>query len=1090
MIVSLKKLNSKIDKYDVIDDSLIASRDYIRQFGLKEDYVEYHLYTKNDLLLSSNYNYTDYRIPGNLQGTADTYTEELEFFPEQILQNLGFTFGVYKIQFNVFRKKIVDINQKIFFIKEISSDRKELRVSTNSVSNLSIEEGVVNFLYEIQTSSYYKDFLLNFGDNNIVNAVNIALDKNTDPYSILIKLYQPLPDEFDLKSSFWIVEELSEAVVYEVEIAPDPIPTEIPFLKSANFDLEVDDSSIKPSDYFNIIGLLSNKSWSSYQDLLNILNRKGIYINVDYTDYSDFVHFSSAKERLLNFRYKVGLIEQYNLDIASIQSTNNYSASFNSSASIASLQGSVDNIIKNFDGYEYYLYFNSESAAWPKSNSVKPYTLYSVNSTEVINWLGSDDDNSLLYGGQLATASLYDLENQNNLAYVVPEYISMDSTNDGYTLFLNMVGQHFDNIWVYIKSITDLYKNKNNLYKGISKDLVYYALRSLGVKLYNSKSNDNIFEYLIGSTVSGSYLPSGSSLNTLITASEYTVPGQDIQKELLKRLYHNVPHLLKSKGTARGLKALITSFGIPDTILSVNEFGGSDKSNANVEYTYNRFSYALNISGSYVKTYWGATYDYPTGSVTAYVPNTVEFRFKPRKDKYYSTSSIFDVVTNSGNRNLYSKIYPDTTKGFPYSIVGFYLSGSSGDAKAEVSLPIYMTSSEGDTYWWNMMVRRRNPYDITVNTQSQYYDLYVKNKFDIRIGHEASSSIYVLSGSVSSSYNASWNQTSQSFYLNGTGSTFIGNVQELRYWTSPLSESVFDYHVLNPESYRGNYEDSAYNELSARFALGNDLLYYNHSLTSSVYSIQPNYKDRLSISGAFIKSASFFNFPNQNNYVQNDEEYVTDSPNMAYSIPVNQKVRILDNDITGSVLSPFLRLEDQTENYLTRDVHFIDASFSPANEVNKDIISQYGNSIDIDRLIGDPRDDYKEDYPSLLEFSEEYYKKYFDRYDLNDYVRLIKFFDNSLFKMIKDYVPARSNLHTGLTIKSPMIERPKAKRTYSNVTENYNSLEGEIKSGEIEANSIYISGYKDGKDFFLGELSGSEISIIRQFQTKNRNPYL
>jgi len=1088
MVVSVNRIESKLDKYDVIDDSLIASRDYIRQFGLKEDYVEYHLYTKNDVLLSSNYNYTDYKVPGDLQGSSETYTEELEFFPEQILENLGFTFGVYKVQFNIFRKKVVDINQKIFFIKEISADRKEIRVSTNDISNLSIQEGVINFLYEIETSSYFKDFLLNFGDNKLINAVNIALDQNTDPYSILFKLYQPLPAEFDLKSSFWIVEELSEAVVYEIEIAPTPIENKTPFLKSANFDLEIDDNSIKPSDYLNISGLLSNKSSGSYQELINLLNRKGIYINVDYSDYSDFIHFSSAKERLLNFTYKLNLIEQYNSDISSIKSTTNYNTSFNSSASISSLQGSIDTIIKNFDGYEYYLYFTSESAAWPKSNSVKPYSLYSVNSTEARTWLGSDNESNLLYGGQLATASLYDLENQDNLSYIVPEYISMDTVNDGYTLFLNMVGQHFDNIWIFIKSITDLYKNKNNLYKGISKDLVYYALRSLGVKLYNSKSNENIFEYLIGSTVSGSFIPTGSSLDTLVTASQFSTPGQDIQKELLKRIYHNIPHLLKSKGTARGLKSLITTFGIPDTILSVNEFGGSDKSNSNVEYTYQRFSYALNASGSYVKTYWGARYDYPTGSVTDYVPDTFEFRFKPIKGTYDKTSKLFFTLsTGPLSVNLDSDLYPDTSKGFPYSVLKFYLKGSSGYKEARVSLPIFMTGSEGDTYWWNVMVRRRNHYDVITNDQIQYYDLYVKNKIGTRIGHQASSSIY-LSGSISSSFNASWNKVTQSFYLGGASG--LAYFQELRYWTAPLSESVFNYHVLNPESYRGNYSSSAYTDLSARFPLGNDLLYYNHTLTSSVYSIQPNYKERLSISGSFIKSASFVNFPNQINYVQNDEEYVTDSPNMVYSIPVNQKVRIVDNDITGSVLSPFLKLEDETENYLTKDVHFIDVSFSPANEVNKDIISEYGNSIDVDRYIGDPRDDYKDEYPDLVEFNEEYYKKYFERYDLNDYIRLIKFFDNSLFKMIKDYVPARSSLQTGLTIKSPMIERPKAKRAYTGLTENYNNLEGYVKSGEIEGSSIYISGYEDGKDFFLGELSGSSINVHKQFETKNRNPYL
>jgi hypothetical protein len=1090
MVTSVNKINVSFDKYDTIDSSLIASRDYIRQFGLKEDYVEYHVYTKNGSLLYSNYNYTEYRIPATLQGSENTYTEELEFFPGSVVESLGFTYGTYNVQFNVYRKKIVDINQKVFFIKEISNDRKELRISSNDLSNLTIEEGVINFLYEIQTASYFKDFLLNFGDNNIINAVNIALDKNTDPYSVLIKLYQPLPSEFGIKSSFWFVEELSEASVFEVNLAPQPIQTSIPFLKSANFDIEVDENSIKPSDYTNINDLLSNQSLGAYQELLNALNKKGIQINVDYSDYGDFVHFSSAKERLLNFRYKIELVEAYQSDINAIKTTTNYNTSFNSSASITSLQGKIDNIVTNFDGYETYLYYTSESSAWPKSNAYKPYTLYSSTSSEVETWLGSDDYDSILYGGQLNSASIYDLENQDNLSYIVPEYISVDPVNDGYTLFLNMVGQHFDNVWIYMKSITDLYKNNNNLNKGISKDLVYYALRSLGIKLYNSKSSENLFQYLIGSSVSGSYSPTGSSFDTLVTASAYTIPGQDIQKETLKRIYHNLPLLLKSKGTARGLKALISSFGIPDTILSVNEFGGADKLNNTVEYTYDRFSYALNMSGSYVKAYWGAEYDYPTGSVTDYVPNSLEFRFNPDKDYYYYTSSLFDVTLDSnGRRTMYANMYPDSAIGYPYSVVNFYLSGSAGVSKTSISLPIFMTASSGESLWWNVMVKRRNEYDVNTNNQDQYYDLYVKNKIGIRIGHEASASIFA-EGATSSSYNYSWNRVSQSLYLGGTGSKFVGSLQELRYWTTPLSESVFDYHTLNPESIRGNYSGSSYDELSARFPLGNNLYTYNHNTTGSVYSVQPNYKERSYITGGTEKSASFVGFSNENNYIPNDEEYVTDTPNMVYATPVNQKVRIIDNYITGSVLSPFIRLEDESQIYTTKDIHFIDASFSPQNETNKDIIGQYGNSIDIDEYIGDPRDDYKKEYPNLVSLNKEYYDKYFRNYNLADYIRLIKFFDNSLFKMIKDYVPARSSIQTGLTIKSTLLERSKAKRAETILTENYNYKEGEIAAGDITANSIYTSGYADGSDFYTGQLSGSLIDINNIFAEKNYNPYL
>ena len=52
-----------------------------------------------------------------------------------------------------------------------------------------------------------------------------------------------------------------------------------------------------------------------------------------------------------------------------------------------------------------------------------------------------------------------------------------------------------------------------------------------------------------------------------------------------------------------------------------------------------------------------------------------------------------------------------------------------------------------------------------------------------------------------------------------------------------------------------------------------------------------------------------------------------------------------------------------------------------------------------------------------------------DSYDIVDFVRLIKFFDNSLFKMIKDFTPARTSLSSGVVIKQHLLERNKYKQT-------------------------------------------------------------
>ena len=55
---------------------------------------------------------------------------------------------------------------------------------------------------------------------------------------------------------------------------------------------------------------------------------------------------------------------------------------------------------------------------------------------------------------------------------------------------MDMVGQHFDNIWTYTKDISNRFDADNRLNYGISKDLVADAIRSMGVNLYQNNFTD------------------------------------------------------------------------------------------------------------------------------------------------------------------------------------------------------------------------------------------------------------------------------------------------------------------------------------------------------------------------------------------------------------------------------------------------------------------------------------------------------------------------------------------------------------------------------------------------------------------------
>jgi hypothetical protein len=159
-----------------------------------------------------------------------------------------------------------------------------------------------------------------------------------------------------------------------------------------------------------------------------------------------------------------------------------------------------------------------------------------------------------------------------------------------------MIGHYFDNIWIYIDSINELYNADNNLEKGVSKDIVYDALRSLGVKLYNSKG-DNEFDNYIGGLNSGSTL----FIDDFSYTSSYlnNIPKKDQLAELYKRIYHNIPLLTKTKGTAAGIQNLITTFGVTSSIFAPKEMGGSTRTGGLKGYDNDKITIQNNtVTGS------------------------------------------------------------------------------------------------------------------------------------------------------------------------------------------------------------------------------------------------------------------------------------------------------------------------------------------------------------------------------------------------------------------------------------------------------------------------------------------------------------
>ena len=560
------------EQYSEQDKALISSFQVNSVFDPAKHYSEIHILSLADDLLESSYTYNSYKLLGNAQSAGQAGASVITIDPIQDSKAYGYENGGVKLLYHFLNDLYTEDNNTVeFYIQDISPDRTEISLSTLNLSSEVITSTTSLIKTKLESQSYFTGFRLDFKNNDLFIATNIdTLDVGSEKV-VVVKLYEPLPTTYGIKSTLNIVDIVSDSVAYEIDseivIQPEVAPT----LRSPNFNIDIVDESVIPTQYYNYDELFSYPVNNANNQIFSTVSEKGIDISVDYTTFNDFIHFSSAQERLLNFKYKVDLIETYSGSIASI--ANATLGSTGVSGSRTYYEGLITGVVDNFDHYERFLYYESGSSSWPKSNTTKPY----------VNKLSTDPESITWYTGQIATAIEYDLTNYNSLVYSIPTYLRDDANNENYLTFVYMVGQHFDNLWLYAKAVTDKYDADNRIDFGISKDLVAEALRNFGVKLYTSnKSVEDLFSTFIGQ----SYQSGSEVINHYITGSltGSNTPIQptsydNYQKEVQKRIYHNLPLLLKSKGTERGLRALINCLGIPGDILDIRLSGGRDTNN-------------------------------------------------------------------------------------------------------------------------------------------------------------------------------------------------------------------------------------------------------------------------------------------------------------------------------------------------------------------------------------------------------------------------------------------------------------------------------------------------------------------------------
>ena len=1042
-ISSINPATFELEDYSSSDENLISQVEVNTVFNPQTDYIEYFIYNPNNGGLvypppSSPATYNGYILEDNI----------LSINPEEDLRSVGFDEGNYNTFYNFLSTKLSSSFNQRYYITEISSDRTEIRLTSNDISTEEVEVSTNEFIQERSKGEFFQDFYLNFGSNQLVIANNVVLDEGT----VLIKLYESLPPQYQNKSTLWVVNPIADPIAYLVELSNVPIVIDNSIrIKGPNTNLSIKGQVNNSTEEVDFTSLISTPISSSLQQINSFYADPNVKINVDYTQYSNFIKFSSAEKRITNFFYKLQQIENW----TNIASSGSNAVITSTSGSSAFYQTLIDTTITEFDNYEYFLYYTSGSSSYPKTNTSQPFVQSSTTSVLGQSWITSS----------IASSNLYDIENQDWIYYAIPGYLREDTANQPYLDFTNMVGHFYDeNIWLYIKDITNKWDNDNRIDSGISRDLIAQQLRDLGFNLYeNQFSSFNLFSATLGITPSGSFFPfpnmTGSLptpsgfeyINNSITGSNEILPQDDVNKRLYKRIYNNLPYLYKKKGTIDGIRALATIYGIPDTLLKINEFGGKDKDNTNDwDYWFEQFNYSYSTGDNgIINSDWGVNTDW---SAPDDVPESLQFRFKlPPSSSIPASQSLWTLDVGRDVRLVleyditlldsgsFSGSIPNPNN--QYADLKFYPNFTTDATEfASVSLPFVNNG------WWSVMVNR----------DEANFELVAANK--IYSGSNGSSLGFIASSSISATNDGFWYSLTDSYFPTIGGipgyTDFSGSYQEIRYYNTQISHSVFKDYVMNPQSIEGNTINSAPNELIFRASLGGELY------TGSV-SIHPKVTGSWDTVNSFATNS---NFTTGSGTFNVNREYVfMDQPAVGIKNRISDKIRSVGLQLPEgpqqlSNIKSIQQVNNTESGSYTDSTDLLEVSFSPTNQINDDIINSLGY-FNIGDYIGDPREISSDStsYPDLNVLRDNYFLKYTGNYDWNDFIRLIGFFDNSLFKLIKDFAPAKTSVAAGITIKQHLLERqkyPEPQASYIN-----REFTGSIGSipGLLDGQRIYTS---------------------------------
>ena len=557
-------------------------------------------------------------------------------------------------------------------------------------------------------------------------------------------------------------------------------------------------------------------------------------------------------------------------------------------------------------------------------------------------------------------------------------------------------------------------------------------------------------------------------LNSLNSSSYDALSGQQRLQTIWNRILVNLPGIYKTKGTEECVNYLMACYGLPSSMITIREYGGTDfGDDTQPTYQLDEKTYMLQFSG---------VNDYIEGPI----PNsarTIEFKFSidhvEQTQSYYEDFKYIPLFTSipysySNYSNLNWTIGAYKVPGQYTGKVVFQMgSGSSGVSITSSVLPIF----NGEIF--TVMVRKNFPFwlfesSVDPSVVPLQYDLYVQRNDDGRKLFYSTSSIIM--------YDDDNDVFAQFGKFRLTNGLFKGSVDKLSIWDIPIDDNDFEEHVNDLNSY-GYSGSAAYQNLWIRLNWDYPQDMHMTDLTNSVwidnespyYYIQNYYTDTtLTTIDPTIFSASMqvvqsrwqtyypkgsveirgYNFPeaigsafsaswqnyqpchwhSQSVYPYHFKEltYQQDMDASKYGPNKykNKKIRHVDYQVNAR-FDTYNRSTSEPGLSISGESNQLGFFIDPQDSKNKDILRYTGRN-GIMELIGDPSNLYSDKYYDLVNKNVEYNYEGDKRTHFNELLTIYKFyFDKSIFQAIKNVLPARANAYTGVVIEPTLLERPK-----------------------------------------------------------------